>query len=45
MEDLDADILEEVTENLLGESNIKDVSVSDIPRMLLESGLQLYIAD
>ena len=38
MEDADPDVLEEVTENLLGESNIQDVSVSDIPRMLLESG-------
>ena len=44
MEDYDDDLLEEIMENLLGDSNVQDssemrVSVSDVPRILLESGL------
>ena len=43
LEDYDDDLLEEIMENLLGESNVQDssqmrVSVSDLPRILLESG-------
>ena len=44
LEDYDDDLLEEIMENLLGESNVQDssemrLSVSDVPRLLLEAGV------
>lgn len=38
LEAMDPDILEDVTDNLLGETPVEDVSASDLPRMLLQSG-------
>ena len=38
LEAIDPDILEEVTDNLLGDQPVEDVSAADLPRMLLLSG-------
>lgn len=40
LEDVEeGEILEEITENLLGGNDIQDVSVSDLPLIVLERGL------